>query len=111
MSLTAATARSATREGVRRCLWWSRLSAAEFEEMTIEELRDELKESLEPELPSEGARLLELSVSIRRQFRKRGFLVEIPTLAWFRSSSRQGESLTVLADWIRETFNESESES
>ena len=109
MKLTAATARSATREGVRRCLWWSRLSAADFEEMTIEDLRDELEESLEPELPSEGARLLALSVSIRRQFRVRGYLVGVPSPAWYRHSSRQGESLTLIADWIREHFDESES--
>ncbi len=99
MPLTEAQAHSVVREGIRRTLWWSRLATAAYKEMEIADLRDELKEALGPEVRSEGARLLTLDVSIRRQFRLAGWKVRVPSLDWYRKGKNQGISVGAIAEY------------
>ncbi len=100
MPMTEAQAHRAVREGIRRNLWWSKFSAAAYADMTIADLRDELKISLGNELPSEGSRLLALDVSIRRQFRISGWKVRVPSLAWYRNPNQQGASVGAIALYV-----------
>ena len=101
MSLTEKVAHRAVREGIRRCLWWSKFLVAQYEAMTIGELREELEISIGRELPAENARLVMLSVSIRRRFRKEGYIVRMPTASWYRKEERQGDPVSTIVDAVR----------
>lgn len=87
-------------EGIRRTLNWGSLPQAEFDNMTINILRENLRDSLEDTIANESDRLDFLRISIRRQCRKMGWKVQTPGNSWFTTEGNQDKLVISIAEFI-----------
>lgn len=100
MPMAAGDASAAVQDGIRRALDRESLPQDEYDAKIIKVLREDLKDSLSFEVPTEDGRLDLLGIAIRRRCRKIGWVVETPANSWYTKDTNQGKLVSAIADFI-----------